>query len=292
MRRPVYSGGEPRQCSKCHALESVEHPFPPKWNQCKRCLQNYNTKYQRQQRDKSHPELLDRSAINIDEVEDLYIDPQGKRWIIAEAVARIWNYRADVEYGVPFTNYSRMSVRSRRADIRERYGEGRDNNRDQEEYTLPSIRIASRHLYGEEEAWTIVLSPRNNARPDMKNRDIPERGEKGRFISQWRNNDGKSSEKQTKEEPRNDVIYRRIRLNDVLLWINEVESKGLIKNGDFLTIAEAAQLLNVDPKLVHSWIVAGALPAIMLPIERKHAYRIHREYIDYILQKQGENNSD
>lgn len=50
MRPKKPLSDEPRQCSKCYVLESDEHPFPPKWNQCKRCLQDYNTEYQRKRK--------------------------------------------------------------------------------------------------------------------------------------------------------------------------------------------------------------------------------------------------
>jgi hypothetical protein len=128
-----------------------------------------------------HPELLDRNFIEIDE-ENVHVDEQGKRWITANVVADIWNYRAGVEYDVPGTDYDRFSVRSRRSDMRERYA-GRTNRVDEDEYTLPSMKTPFGHLYGEEESWTIPLHPRNKARLDVKNRENPKKGEKGRFIS-------------------------------------------------------------------------------------------------------------
>src|SRR5690349_19523774 len=57
-RKKLYSEGH-RKCSKCGIEESEEHPFHPKWNQCKRCIQSYNTEYQRKRRGhKSRDEKL------------------------------------------------------------------------------------------------------------------------------------------------------------------------------------------------------------------------------------------
>ncbi len=99
------------------------------------------------------PENVDRSAVNIGEP---YVQ-DGKRWISANAVAAIWNYRARVEYGIAGTNYTRFSVRGRRG---EKAGRAQ---------SLPSIAIPigphlSKHFYGEEEAWTIPLAPHANTR--------------------------------------------------------------------------------------------------------------------------------
>lgn len=105
-------------------------------------------------REKTHtPENVDRSAVNVGEP---YIEG-GKRWISANAVAAIWNYRARVEYGIAGTNYTRFSVRGRRG---EKAGRAQ---------SLPSTSIwigpkLQKHFYGEEEAWTIPLAPHPNTR--------------------------------------------------------------------------------------------------------------------------------
>jgi hypothetical protein len=128
-----------------------------------------------------HPERLDRNEVKISEAH-VQVDDNGKRWITASAVVEIWTYRARVEYEVSGTNYTRFSVRNRRADQRERYGEGRPKRVSEEEYALPSINTPFGHLYAEEESWTIPLHPRSVTRPDI-NKDLPQKGKKGRFTA-------------------------------------------------------------------------------------------------------------
>ncbi len=48
-RKKLYTDGY-RICSKCNNEESTEHPFLPTGNQCKSCLQEYNTLYIRNKR--------------------------------------------------------------------------------------------------------------------------------------------------------------------------------------------------------------------------------------------------
>jgi hypothetical protein len=57
-RKKLFRDGN-RICSKCDSEESTEHPFPPTGNQCKSCLQEYNTVYIRNKRGhKSRSEKL------------------------------------------------------------------------------------------------------------------------------------------------------------------------------------------------------------------------------------------
>lgn len=103
------------------------------------------------------PENIDRSAVDVGVA---HVDNAGKRWISAVAVADIWNYRAKVEYGVEGANYTRFSVRGRRVR-KEREEAGRAQSLPSFAFRLGKL---ERHLYGEEEAWTIPLAPHANSR--------------------------------------------------------------------------------------------------------------------------------
>jgi hypothetical protein len=48
-RKKLFRDGY-RICSKCNTEESDDCPFPPTGNQCKSCLQDYNTTYIRNKR--------------------------------------------------------------------------------------------------------------------------------------------------------------------------------------------------------------------------------------------------
>lgn len=99
------------------------------------------------------PENIDRSAVNV----GMPYMHEDKRWISANAVAAIWNYRARVEYGVEGTNYTRFSVRGRR-------GEKEGRAQSLSSISIPMGPKLEKHFYDEEQAWTIPLSPHANTR--------------------------------------------------------------------------------------------------------------------------------
>ena len=73
-RKRLFTDGY-RICSKCGSEESDEHPFPPTGNQCKSCLQDYNTTYIRTKRGhKPRSEKLSAEQRHQNKLES------GRRW--------------------------------------------------------------------------------------------------------------------------------------------------------------------------------------------------------------------
>lgn len=120
------------------------------------------------------PENIDRSAVDVGVA---HVDNAGKRWISAMAVADIWNYRARVEYGVEGANYTRFSVRGRRVR-KEREEAGRAQSLPSFSFHLGKL---ERHVYGEEEAWTIPLAPHANTR-EINTTGIKKDPQTGQFV--------------------------------------------------------------------------------------------------------------
>jgi excisionase family DNA binding protein len=55
---------------------------------------------------------------------------------------------------------------------------------------------------------------------------------------------------------------------------------------NLLTVSEVAQILRVDDTTVRRWVKQGTLEAVILPhVNDRHAYRIKRETLDALLNK-------
>lgn len=121
------------------------------------------------------PENIDRTAVNV----GVPYMHDNKRWISANAVAAIWNYRARVEYGVEGTNYTRFSVRGRR-------GEKAGRAQSLLSITIPIGPELWKHFYDEEQAWTIPLAPHANTR-EINTANLKKDPTSGQFLRKTEN---------------------------------------------------------------------------------------------------------
>lgn len=95
-----------------------------------------------------------------------YRDGQGEEWINAEAIAELWNKRAQDEYHSK-GRYSRWSAR----------------NRAKTSGDLQVLETVKGNLYNKREAETIPLAPHPKARPDLVE-DNQKRGFRKKPISE------------------------------------------------------------------------------------------------------------